>query len=168
MMFDRYVDTIECPKCGAMFEASVHDQVGDRLMRVFRPHDLVQEYADHACKLISEDVQCPDCDHEFPVTVHIVRGVVVHFEEEPPDGDDPNAMLEFMDRAILANSQRRGSLEHVVDVVRLALRLWTGDPTLQIGDDWHVEEKGLDRLWKGMPAEEFAARLRRYLDTKVG
>ena len=99
--------------------------------------------------------------------MHIVRGIVVHFDERPPDPDDPAALLAFVDRAILSNARRRSDLEHTIDVTVLALGLWTGDTSLQIGDDWHIEEKGVGRLWKGMSAGDFAAKLKGYLVFKI-
>lgn len=163
-MFDTYVDTVECPACGVSFEASVHDSAGDRIMRIFRPHDLVQELRDSDLRKISEEVRCPDCDHEFVVDVSVVHGVVGHFDEPPPDVSDPASMLKFMERSVLASSQRRSELEHMLDVVRLAVRLWTGDPTLEIGEDWHLNEPGLPRLHKGMSCDQFLRSVKTYLD----
>lgn len=163
-MFDTYVDTVECPACGVSFEASVHDSAGDRIMRVFRPHDLVQELRGVDLRMVSDDVRCPGCEHGFTLNVSVIHGVVCHFDESPPDVSDPASMLSFMERSVLAISQRRNDLEHALDVVSLAVRLWTGDPTLEIGEDWHVEEPGLPRLYKGMSHDQFLRSLRTCLD----
>ena len=161
MMFDTYVDTIQCPECRHAFEAEVHDQSGERLMRTFRPHDLVDGSLDRPRK-ITEDVRCNNCGHEFPVTVNIFRGIVCHFGEDPPLSDQ---MQKFMDRAVDANSRRRNHLQHKLDVLRLALRLWTRDPSIEIGDDWHVEDPGLPKLSKGMSADEFIDAIKTYLES---
>lgn len=166
-MFDTYLDTVKCPGCGVEFEASVHDMGGDRAMRIFRPHDLVPDRVGERLSVISEEVRCPSCDRDLVVRATMVRGIVVHFDEQPPDPDDPDAMLRFVERSVVACSQRRGELEHVLDVVLLSLRLWTGDPSMEIGEQWHVEEPGLPRLWKGMPASTFASSLLSYLGSKI-
>jgi len=166
-MFDTYVDVYTCPRCGTPSEFRLRDTTSEKAMRVFFPHDVVMEHVGEPCVRISDVAECRPCGSSLNLNVLIIDGVVGHFCEDPLVGqepDDPSFVQSFMRRAVQANYQRKQDLEHVLDVVRLAVRLWTGDPTLEIGEDWHLNEPGLPMLHKGMSCDQFLRSMRTYLD----
>lgn len=166
-MFDTYVDLYVCPHCDEPSLFKLRDTTSEKAMRVFHPHDVVMEHSGEPSVRISDVAECPLCGCVVSLDVLIIYGVVGHFGEKPLVGDKPedhSFVLPFLLRAVRANYQQRHQLDHVLDVVRLAVRLWTGDPTLEIGDDWHIEEPGLPGLHKGMSCDQLLLSIKDYLD----